>query len=349
MRGDEFERSISQGELALDRLKANRTAAYPQNYELWYTYAAGFNSALNSKVDEAVERDGRLDQQTTAELYNQFLSPVRLHDRVGEVSSSVSMRINEILELLEGSEESVGSYGDALRAASDGLGNAKTQAQSRAIVERILAATREIESKNTELEQQLHESREQIEGLHDSLEAIRFESLTDQLTGIANRKHFDRRLHEAVEIANAEARRLCLAFCDIDHFKKFNDTWGHPTGDQVLRLVGATLKGMANAHDLPARFGGEEFAIIIFDQDIERAAEWADRVRTAVMEKELVRKSTGDSLGRVTMSAGVTSYVPGETVESFLERADQLLYDAKRTGRNRVVSVASAKTPAKVA
>ncbi len=338
MRGDEFERSISYGERALTYLRKNATPAYPQNYELWYTYTSGINPNLNAAVDQALESKGRLKPQDIEDLYDSHLSPVRLRDRLGEVSSDVTSKINEVLALLESSEKNVGGYGDTLRAASNGLGNAKTQAQARSIVERIIAATQEIEAKNAELEHQLSESRAQIEGLHDSLEVIRFESRSDQLTGLANRKAFDESLEQAIEAANAERRSLCLTFCDIDHFKKFNDTFGHQTGDQVLRLVGAAIRAYAAPQDIPARYGGEEFAIIMVDTDLQNAVRRAEQVRYAVAEKELVKKSTGESLGHVTMSAGVTSYARGEPLESFVERADQLLYEAKNAGRNRVIS-----------
>lgn len=336
MRSDEIERTLSHGERAFAYLRANGIPAYPQNYELWYTYSAGFNAELNAEIDEIMARDGRIVATMAAELYEKHLSPGRLRDRVDEVSSNVSLKIHEVLELLDSSERNVGGFGEALRAASDGLGDAQTQAQARTIIERILAATAEIESKNAALEQQLSDSRQQIEGLHDSLEVIRFESLTDQLTGLANRKHFNERLEQAIADAERGHRKLCLALCDIDHFKRFNDTYGHQTGDQVLRLVGAAIRGQIKGHDLAARYGGEEFAIIMLDTELRQAAQLTEKIRTAVVEKELAKKSTGESLGRVTLSGGVTNYLPGEPIETLIERADALLYEAKRSGRNRV-------------
>ncbi|ESR25098.1 GGDEF domain-containing protein [Lutibaculum baratangense] len=338
MRGNDFQRSVVHGELALSYLKSNDTPAYPQNYELWYTYAAGFNPQLNTEINEALAAQGRLDPIQTAQFYDRHLSPARLRERVGEVSSSVADRINEVLSLLDVSEKSVGGYGKALRAASDGLVSATSHLQAREIIERVIAATVEVESKNADLERQLGESLTRIEALHDSLEAIRFESMTDQLTGLANRKHFDESLESAVAVARAEDRPLCLGLCDIDHFKLFNDTYGHQTGDQVLRLVGTAIRAHVDRQDLAARYGGEEFAIIMEGKTLSDATRMIDQIRRSVIEKELVKRSTGESLGRVTMSGGVTQYVESDSTESLIERADQLLYEAKRSGRNRVLS-----------
>ncbi len=100
---------------------------------------------------------------------------------------------------------------------------------------------------------------------------------------------------------------------DIDHFKKFNDTWGHQTGDQVLRLVAMTLKSNIKGKDIAARYGGEEFAAILPETDLEGAVIVADNIRKAIQAKELLKRSTNEKLGRMTASFGVAMYRPGDT------------------------------------
>jgi diguanylate cyclase len=204
MATDDFERSISYGEAALSYLKGNQSPAYPRNYELWYTYAGGFNRELNKAINEYLKRVGRVTPEMTERFYEEFLSPVRLGDRVGEVSTQVSSEINEIIELLESSGDNVRGYGASLRDAASGLEKASSSGQIRHIVEGMIAATSEMQSKNSELEVQLRESRNQIKELQESLETIRYESQTDQLTGLANRKHFDQCLER--ETAATERR-----------------------------------------------------------------------------------------------------------------------------------------------
>src|SRR5262249_5059635 len=124
---------------------------------------------------------------------------------------------------------------------------------------------------------------------------------------------------------------------DIDHFKKFNDTYGHLTGDQVLRLVAQAVKQNVKGQDIAARYGGEEFAVILPQTPLRQALTVADHIRRAVVAKELIKRSTGENLGRVTISVGVATLHKSETTQALLERADACLYAAKRSGRNLVV------------
>ena len=172
--------------------------------------------------------------------------------------------------------------------------------------------------------------------MRESLDTIRYESLTDDLTTLANRKHFDRSLEQAMEEAEESGEPLCLLMTDIDHFKKFNDTFGHQTGDQVLRLVAMAVKQNVKGQDIPCRYGGEEFGVILPRTNLKQSIAVAESIRKAVMAKELIKRSTGENLGRVTISIGCSTYAPGDTAQDLIERADQCLYAAKRGGRNLV-------------
>jgi diguanylate cyclase len=130
---------------------------------------------------------------------------------------------------------------------------------------------------------------------------------------------------------------VTLVMCDIDHFKTFNDTWGHQTGDQVLRLVANCLSENVKGRDTAARYGGEEFAVILPQTSLADAVGLADQIRGKVESKKLVKKSTGDILGMITISMGVAQYNPQESLDEFVARADTCLYAAKHAGRNRVV------------
>ena len=130
---------------------------------------------------------------------------------------------------------------------------------------------------------------------------------------------------------------MTLLLCDIDHFKKFNDTWGHQTGDQVLRLVASCLAENVKGRDTAARYGGEEFGVLLRGTGLEAAAKVAEQIRQTVETKKLVKKSTGDILGNITISIGVAQFAPGDTIEAVVRRADACLYGAKQNGRNLVI------------
>jgi diguanylate cyclase len=127
-----------------------------------------------------------------------------------------------------------------------------------------------------------------------------------------------------------------LALIDIDHFKRFNDTWGHQTGDQVIRYVASVIGRVGAPPRLAARYGGEEFAIIFPKADICSVNEEMDAARSEIGSRSLKRRSTNEDLGAVTVSAGLAQRQPGETPLNFMERTDAALYASKRTGRNKI-------------
>ena len=200
----------------------------------------------------------------------------------------------------------------------------------------LISETKDAEAQNRMLSEQLAASQAQVNELRDSLDTIRYESLMDDLTTLANRKHFDRSLEQAMEEAEESGEPLSLLMTDIDHFKKFNDTFGHQTGDQVLRLVAVAVKQNVKGQDVPCRYGGEEFAVVLPKTNLRQAVAVAENIRKAVMAKELIKRSTGENLGRITISIGCSTYVPGDTAQDLIERADQCLYAAKHGGRNLV-------------
>jgi diguanylate cyclase len=225
-----------------------------------------------------------------------------------------------------------------LAGMSEQLGQSKDREGLRAIVEMLVHTAKEMEVSNQQLEERLNASKLEINELQVSLETVRTESLTDPLTQLANRKFFDSTLETAIAVARAKNEPLSLIMTDIDHFKNFNDNYGHLTGDQVLRLVAAAVKNNVKGQDTAARYGGEEFSIILPNTVLRSAITVADHIRRAVMTKELMKRSTGEHLGRVTVSIGVATLHKNDSPQLLIERTDCCLYAAKRHGRNRVMS-----------
>jgi diguanylate cyclase len=343
---DEFKRTIGYGESAIGHLRANETPAYPRNYELWYTYASGHQQELNRAVNDALRVAGRLDPEQTARIYEQFLSPLRASDRIEHIGGQLSQTLRGVMHTIEGARSDNASYAKTLEGASGQLGRSSVnQDDLRRIASELFNETQLMSDRNKELEQRLGAQRREIDELQASLEAIRNESLTDPLTGLANRKCFDNALARAFAEAEGSRQPFALLMCDIDHFKKFNDSFGHQTGDQVLRLVASTVKQTLRTGDLAARYGGEEFAILLLGTALEQSAIVGEHVREAVMAKELIKRSTGERLGRITLSVGCAAWRPGDSPNALIERADQALYRSKSLGRNRV----SLESPAEAA
>jgi len=309
----------------------------PRNYEIWYIYATGHNAPLNKIINETLARNGNLTEADLEQIYETYLSHIKATDRIDKVGARVIGEIDDVMSLLTDALGMSANYDASLNGASEKLSAAKTPGQVKGVVESLLRSTREMRETNKALEERLMLSKNEISNLQQSLEAIRAESLTDPLTGLGNRKYFDRMIATAVQDALATGEPLSLLMFDIDHFKSFNDSYGHLTGDQVLRLVGMSLKQTIKGQDITARYGGEEFAVVLPNTALRQALTVADHIRRAVMAKELKKKSTGEILGRVTISVGVSMLKPGDDPDALIERADACLYAAKRNGRNRVI------------
>ncbi len=334
---DEHERTMAFAEVALGQIRSLRQTAIPRNYEIWYVYATGYNSSLNKIINETLARNGKLTEADLEQIYETYLSQIRATDRIDKVGARVINEIDDVMTLITDALGMTTTFGNNLKGATEKLSAAYDREQVKAVIEALMKSTREIQETNKALEDRLAISKVEINNLQDSLEAIRAESMTDPLTGLGNRKYFDRAVGDAVALAISEGGPLSLLMFDIDHFKSFNDTYGHLTGDQVLRLVAISLKQTIKGQDITARYGGEEFAVVLPNTGISQALTVADHIRRAVMAKELKKKSTGELLGRVTISVGVSILRSGDTTDSLIERADACLYTAKRNGRNRVI------------
>lgn len=156
------------------------------------------------------------------------------------------------------------------------------------------------------------------------------------MTGLANRKHFDELIHQMTRDADHNGMDVAVIFCDVDMFSVINEKHGQLVGDQVLRVIAELMRKSLKGRDLVARYGGEEFAVILPNTSMQNARQLAETIRQDIASKRIQRKDTREPLGSITMSFGVARYVPGEGVDSFLQRVDRAVYLAKRSGRNNV-------------
>jgi len=346
---DEHARTIAFAETALGQIKALKHAATPRNFEIWYAYATSHNQELNQAINETLVREGQLGEDELSKIYDRYLSPMRFSERIDEVGTRIMGEIDQVMSVIENAIDSSSGFSQSLVGAQQQIITSRDRDQLQFIVETLVKATKEVEEANQTLQKRLVDSREEINVLQENLEVVRTESLTDPLTTLANRKFFEESVKQLVAECDESDQPLSLILTDIDHFKKFNDTYGHLTGDQVLRLVAMALKQNVKGNDMAARYGGEEFVVLLPKTALMAAVTVADQIRRTVMSKELMRRSTGETLGRVTISLGVAAWRRGDSVASLLERADACLYAAKRAGRNCVVAETAIEPEAQVA
>jgi len=331
---------------ALALMEDAGVASRPDNFELFYAYASGENPAVTQVMAAYINSKKEFTPEILADLRLRCLSGARVAQAMENVGGNIDVLIADMIGKLESSARDTADYKDRLSAATGELGLQRSPADVRKLVDGLIAATRAMEHRAKSLEGELQASSQQVTELRTKLADVRKESMTDALTNIANRKAFDEAMRAAQTAVNLENEAVTLLLCDIDHFKRFNDTWGHQTGDQVLRLVAACLSENVKGRDTAARYGGEEFAVLLRGTGLDAATRVANQIRTTVETKKLVKKSTGDVLGAITISLGVAQLAPGETVEAVIRRADACLYGAKHNGRNLVINQSDARMAA---
>ena len=315
-------------------LKSNRLDPTPTNYDLAYRFLSGHEPALVAAVETAIAQDGILRPEIAEEISlmtaNQVSSEL-LEKLIDQAHQSVTLASS----LVGQSRTDVKAYGTALAKGAAAL-DAGPEPAARAL-ELMADLTRTMITKAHEAEARLLQMGEQMSNLQCDLAEAQATAESDPLTGLANRRAFQTRLTKAYEQATAEDYPLTLAFCDIDHFKKINDGFGHDTGDRILKMVADALSDGAGEDTFVGRFGGEEFLILFDGIMARRAAMRVDEIREELSGRHLVSKTTGEPMGAVTFSAGVAQLLPGEDPGDVLRRADEALYAAKNGGRNRVI------------
>ncbi|MBK8906663.1 MAG: GGDEF domain-containing protein [Rhodospirillales bacterium] len=332
------EKASECAHLALSLMEERGISPQPKNFTLWYAYFAGSNPDLTHALNMLLDQNIAFSVDRNADLFNQFCAGTEYPAALSLMAEQVETELEAVLGVLQNAGAGAKRYGRSLETASGELARSQHAGAMGQIVHRLLNETRAMVQQNRALEVRVRESSAQIKTLRDELESSRKHSLFDPLTELANRKLFDTSLKNAMEQSKDTGKPVSLLFVDVDHFKLFNDTHGHQIGDQVLKLLAKIMQHCIRDLDTAARYGGEEFAVILPQTGLGGALEVARRIRDQIANKPLVHRRTGEKLGQITVSIGVSQMKPGESQRDFVERADQALYAAKRTGRNKVVT-----------
>jgi diguanylate cyclase len=262
------------------------------------------------------------------------------HRRVSELEKlmdKLEYALMRFAQTAKSAQDETSDHRGAIGAQINAMADACDGAEARDEIDRVLELSRSMLARIEQAEQAMERSRSETEQLRDNLAKARQEADVDHLTGLPNRRAFERRFAVAAQDARDKGEPLCVAFCDVDNFKTINDRHGHDAGDRILCAIAANLNEHANDHCFVSRHGGEEFVLLFYALDKQAAWDKLDRIRRAQAARQLMNRKTGRPFGKVTFSAGIAEVTEDADHRSALVRADAALYQAKQGGRNRIV------------
>lgn len=328
---------LSTGKRAFPLMLKHAVDPTPSNYAVWYHYVASQNEKLVKEIDALIASAAAFTPDTNNYLYEKYAAEQGDKQIVEDATLSAKNLLSEILGVINTFKGETTHYGQELDTHIDTMSGKFAQSPLQDMVKEIIAGAAALKSSGVNLNQKLDESRQEIENLKANLAQITTESQKDFLTGVANRKALERRLDEETQQVRDEGGDLCLLMIDIDHFKQFNDKFGHLIGDEVLKIVAKSLTDSVKGHDMVARYGGEEFSVLLPSTPLGGAMIVAEKIRQTIASRDLKRRDTGQSYGAITVSIGVSYFhAENDTVPLFIKRADEALYRSKKSGRNRV-------------
>jgi diguanylate cyclase len=331
----DFDYATSIADRASRFMSQHAVPPTPENFSVWFNYAMGASPALRKTIDILVANKRKFDSATNHDLYVTYVKP--------RADSGVAEDFPEQLQsVISSAKEFLATAISDNRTQIETLGEVSSQCGAsgdpRPIIERLVKELSNATARASSLEANFIETSEELDKIRDSLKLAEQHSNTDALTGLANRRALEEFVRSAQITSMETGEPLSILMIDIDHFKKFNDSFGHQVGDQVLRLVAKVLQENVRGDDLAARYGGEELMAVLPGTAVDICAEIAERIRRRISEARLTRRATGEEISSVTVSIGIAQFRLAESAEMMIERCDRALYQAKRSGRNRTIT-----------
>ncbi|HVY51768.1 MAG TPA: diguanylate cyclase [Devosia sp.] len=330
--------SASQGAAVLGLLERAQVPPVPAFYRLLYDYVSGVRGLFASRIEDIIGEGGNVGER----LYAEFIAPYETGETAERAVARITARLQALDSMIVQTASTAKMQTATLRGASAHLSGPKIdRALLRDWIERLETTNRAMRRANAALELELRSATAELEETQRELLKSRDELARDPLTGLANRAGLDVQLSRALLAHGESGRPLWCAAVDIDHFKSLNDRYGHPVGDEVLRIVARAMLASVRSGDTVGRLGGDEFLVVLPNADATVATEIGERIRSAIGDADLRGVLGAGVLGGITASIGLAACREGDSIGRLVARADRALYEAKGQGRNRVMAEAA--------
>ena len=311
----------------------------PTTFAVWYEHFAGINPGLSQAMAVCLTSNRRINTAHIERLFQDHLA-----DPSAEAAQATAAQVTRVMSNMAQKAEATGrdaaDYGLQLRGLSQALDSGDPSDRKATLtphLDQVASGTQRMQAAAADLAQAVAEGQLEIKRLREALDRSRTEAITDPLTQLLNRKGFEEAMRSMLAAPAPPGKAHCLVMLDIDHFKRVNDTHGHPVGDSVLQSLGVLLNRVAKEPGVSAaRVGGEEFALLLAQGTAAQAVQLAQAVRGLVSATKIRKRGAQEMVVSVTISAGVAAYGPGDDAASLMAAADAALYRSKESGRDRV-------------
>lgn len=324
-------------ELLVEAFEEQNINPTPLNYFVWYQYYKGDNPKFRQEMDSILSDPFGYNDRVGKRLYDEYLTENDSEN--SEFDRAFRRLIDVMVKKMDLWSSKLSKHTQELDDCANQLSDPNINAEDvKKITNSVLTSASSMKESSMAFQEEMTNSSDAVRKLREQLVEARAEAMRDELTEVGNRKAFNNAIEELMFNAKENPNSLCLVMADIDHFKNFNDTYGHLVGDSVLRYFASIMKKTKGDNETICRFGGEEFAILMAESSIEQAIERAEGIRKDIQAAHLKQRNSDKPLKTITSSFGIAHFYGDEDdAKSFLERADNALYLAKQKGRNQVI------------
>lgn len=298
-----------------------------------HNYLSGHDANLVRLIDRRMQAR----QPVTLDWLTDALERSERGDELAQLNQLMERLETSIDEFAKTSHDAQSATSDYSSALEQHVSDLEQVNRAGTVISELATVTKVMLKRTRDIELQMVKSEAKSRNLRKQLGEARRSAEEDHLTGLPNRRAFEKQFQEEFRLARAAAEPMCVAFCDIDHFNSINDTHGHDAGDRVLKTVAENLDRISGERCHVARHGGEEFVMLFRGLTKEQAFEELDRLRAQMAERRLVNRATEVPFGQITFSAGLADVFACGQPRTALKAADAALYRAKQEGRNRVL------------
>ena len=332
---DEPEKSAEYMRMTLAKLSEHKLPINPVFFSLFYIYVSGKNLSLNGKIDKYLKNNTLTHEEAVKVFVHYFfVCSEELADHLrNELIETITDAISALIEVAGKSSMS----NKQLEQHIDTLAENQSTHNIISVVSSILNITRQFVADTKKLESDLIMTSKGLNTLKNELNHARQEASTDTLTGLLNRRGLETQIQKLLNDRRRNGTNFSVIIADIDHFKDINDQYGHLFGDKILKVFARLLDERTRSSDYVARFGGEEFIMLLPETALDNAYNVAEHIRKAIEKLQVRHTKTGEVIKSLTASFGVACHKFDEPLEDLLDRCDKAMYKAKDTGRNLTI------------